>query len=226
MTSLLSYYLVSCFLAFSTLPKSPNNHLSEIHQIQTEWILSDLVADSTHHIRVTGKPTVISCKYGKALVFNGVTDGVFLDQMPLAGLDQFTIEALVRMDLEGKFEQRLFHCGEIRGNRVLLEIRSTATDWYFDAFMKSGDQQKALIDSTLLHPLNQWYHLAFVNNRGKLTTFVNGKKELEYQLHFVPFQGGKTSLGVRLNEQSWFKGAIYKISISSKALNPTDFMNY
>lgn len=37
---------------------------------------------------------------------------------------------------------------------------------------------------------------------------------------------GKTSIGVRLNEQSWFKGTIYKIRISPEALSPNNFMTY
>lgn len=192
----------------------------------TEWILSDLIKTKTEGIRITGSPEVVECKYGKALSFNGSTDGIFLDQMPLAGLKQFTIEAIVRPESGGNFEQRFFHCGEIRESRLLLELRSKHTDWYFDAFIKSGDQQKTLIDSTLLHPLDHWYHLAYVIDQGKLTTYINGKKELESKIDMVPLQGGKTSIGVRLNKLSWFKGAIYKIRITPKALKSNTFMDY
>ncbi|MDP3914942.1 MAG: hypothetical protein Q8R96_14515 [Bacteroidota bacterium] len=45
-------------------------------------------------------------------------------------------------------------------------------------------------------------------------------------LTFSPIQTGKTSIGVRLNEQSWFKGAISQIRVSPEALNPNDFLNY
>lgn len=175
-------------------------------------------------ICIAGTPKIVKCKYGKAVLFNGSTDGIFFDKMPLSGMKQFTIEAIIKPDSGGNFEQRFFHCGEIRGNRVLLELRSVQTNWYLDAFIKSGDQQKTLIDSTLLHPLNQWYHIAFVIYNGKLTTFINGNKELEGQIDLAPFQGGKTSVGVRQNEQSWFKGAIYKIRISPDVLNPVNFM--
>jgi len=192
----------------------------------TEWVLNDLVLAKGGAIRLAGNPKIIDDKYGKVVVFNGTTDGIFLDQMPLAGLEQFTIEAIIRPDSGGKFEQRFFHCGEIRGSRVLFETRSTPTDWYFDAFIKSGDQQKTLIDSTLLHPLNQWYHLAFVVENGKQMTYINGIKELESKIEIVSLTGGKTSIGVRQNEQSWFKGAIYKIRISPTALSPVNFMNY
>jgi hypothetical protein len=38
--------------------------------------------------------------------------------------------------------------------------------------------------------------------------------------------GWKTSLGVRHNELSWFKGAIYRFRITPKILNPKQFLKY
>lgn len=192
----------------------------------TEWLPAELMHSEKRNITISGNPELIDCKYGKALHFNGSTDGVFLKQMPFSGLKQFTIEVLFYPESGGNFEQRLLHLGEIRGNRVLFETRSNTTDWYFDAFIFSGDQKKTLIDSTLLHPFNQWYHLAYVVNRGKLTTFINGEKELESQIKFTPLRSGKTSIGVRQDQRSWFKGAIYKIRITPEALNPSEFMTF
>jgi hypothetical protein len=192
----------------------------------TEWIISDIAEKSQKGIRIAGKPAVMDCKYGKALTFDGSADAIFLDSMPLTGLIHFTIELIIQPFSGGNFEQRFLHFGEVQGYRVLLELRSTPTDWYFDAFVKAGDQQCTLIDPGLLHPLNQWYHLAYVINNGKLETFVNGKKELEGHIVLAPLKGDITSIGVRQNEISWFKGAIYKISITNKALKPLDFMTF
>jgi len=189
-----------------------------------EWNLADFIKPNPE-LRVAGNSQVIDCKYGKALEFNGLNDGIFLEEMPLAGMKEFTIEVLFYPASGGKFEQRFFHTGEIRGDRVLLEIRTTATNWYFDAFVQSGNQKMTLIESKLLHPLNQWYHVAYVVNHGKLCTYINGQKELEGAITFSPIQTGKTSIGVRLNEQSWFKGAISQIRISPKALKAKDFLS-
>lgn len=191
---------------------------------QTEWILSNLILSKTEGIRIAGNPQIIDCKYGKALLFNGSTDGIFMDQMPLDGLKKFTVEVIFRPESGGNFEQRFFHCGEVKGDRVLLELRANPTDWYFDAFITSGDQKKTLIEPKLVHPLDQWYHLAFVIANGKQETYINGIKELESQIEIAPLHGGKTSIGVRLNEQSWFKGAISKIRISPRALSPQKFL--
>lgn len=189
------------------------------------WEMSDLIT-SDSSVRIVGNPKSIECKYGKALEFNGWNDGIFLENMPLSGMEEFTIEVIFYPAIGGNFEQRFFHTGELRGDRVLLEIRTTVTDWYFDAFIKSGDQQKALIEPEFLHSLNQWYHLAFVVDHGKLITYINGQKELKGTIGFSPIQTGKTSIGVRLNEQSWFKGAISQIRISPKALKTKDFLNF
>lgn len=189
-----------------------------------QWNIAELVA-SKSEVRIAGNPKIIESKYGKVLEFNGIGDGLFLTETPLADLKQFTIEVLFYPESGGNFEQRFFHTGEIRGDRVLLEIRTTTKDWYFDAFVQAGNQKMTLIESKLLHPLDQWYHVAYVVDHGKLCTYINGQKELEGAITFSPIKTGKTSIGVRLNEQSWFKGAISQIRISPKALKPKEFLN-
>ncbi len=190
----------------------------------SDWMLNDLVLSSVSGIRIAGKPESINCKYGKALLFNGSSDGVFLDQMPLEGLEKFTIEIIICPHSGGTPEQRYFHSGDVKGNRVLLELRSTPDGWYLDAFVKSGNEQKTLIDPALKHPLDQWAHIAFVVEHGKQQTFINGIKELESSIEFAPLHGGRTSIGVRQSETSWFRGEIYEIRISGDALVPSQFL--
>ena len=177
-------------------------------------------------IRIAGKPEVTDCKYGKALLFNGSTDGIFLDSMPLAQLGNFTIEIIFLPLSGGNFEQRFLHFGEVQGNRLLLELRSAKADWYLDAFIKSGANQCTLIDPKNLHPSDMWYQIACVLDKNKLTTFINGKKENEGDIDFSPLNTGKTSIGVRQNEVAWFKGSIFKVRITGKALTPEEFMKF
>jgi hypothetical protein len=219
-------FVIICFTLLLNFPLQSgaigkdNRMKNCVHWRMTDLIVHDSIA------RILGSPKIIESKYGKVLEFNGVNDGIFLEEMPLANLKEFSIEVLFYPASGGKFEQRFFHIGEIRGDRVLLEIRTTATDWYFDAFVQSGNQKMTLIEPKLLHPLNQWYHVAYVVNHGKLCTYINGQKELEGTIAFSPIQTGKTSIGVRLNEQSWFKGAISQIQISPKALKAKDFLSH
>lgn len=204
--------------------KSIQESKSERKSHRTEWMLSDLVVKTTDSIQIKGKPEIVNFKNNQAVSFNGSSDAIFLESMPLTGYEQFTIELIFRPASGGNFEQRFLHCGEVQGDRVMLELRSTLTNWYFDAFIKAGDSQLALIEPGLLHPLDQWYHLAFVIDHGKLETFVNKRKELEGKIRMTPLKNGKTSIGVRQNEISWFKGAIYKIRITPEALKPKNFM--
>jgi hypothetical protein len=193
---------------------------------RTEWIIASLIQRMPDRIKIEGNPEIVTTSYGKAASFNGSSDGIFVDSMPLTGLNKFTIEIIFKPQSGGNFEQRFLHCGEPQGDRVLLELRSTASGWYFDAFIKVGNQQLALIDPNLLHPNDQWYHLAYIVDNGKLETYVNGKLELEGSLTLSPLKDGKTSIGVRQNEVSWFRGAIYSIRFTGRALTPDDFMKF
>ena len=203
-----------------------NKSNSRTNNVRTEWILASMTEKKSEGLSLRGKPETVDCKYGKALSFNGVSDAVFIEEMPLSGLKKFTIEMIIEPQSGGNFEQRFLHCGETQGDRILLELRATPEGWYFDAFVAVGEQKLALIDPSLLHPVDQWYHLAYVIDNGKLKTFVNGKKELEGSVIFSPVQGGKTSIGVRQNEVSWFKGAVYSVRFTDNALTPDEFMDF
>ncbi len=218
--------IIICFIISLNFP-SQLGAIGKDNRIKNSvlWRMTDVIAPDSM-VRISGTPKIIEGHREKALEFNGINDGIFLEEMPLTGMKEFTIEVLFYPESGGKFEQRFFHTGEILGDRVLLEIRTTATDWYFDAFVQSGTQKMTLIEPKLLHPLNKWYHVAYVVNHGKLCTYINVQKELEGAITFSPIQTGKTSIGVRLNEQSWFKGAISQIRISPEALDPNKFMKF
>jgi len=226
MKRLLLSLLVSLLIFFPAFICAQKSLLNKPDSTPTEWLISDLLQKKTEEIKILGNPSITVSKYGEALAFNGKNEGVFVNKMPLAGLEQFTVEAIFRPDSGGNFEQRFFHCGEIQGSRVMMELRSTPKGWYFDAFLNANESKKTLADSTLLHPSNRWYHVAFVVDKGKLTTYINGKKELQEQIPMTPFYSGKTSIGVRQNELSWFKGAIYMIKITPKALLPNQFTKF
>jgi hypothetical protein len=191
----------------------------------TEWTLSKLIDKPVKGVLIKGKPGTIESKYGKAVSFNGIDDAIYIEDNPIDGLDQFTVEVIFQPASGWNFEQRYLHIGD-QNDRLLLELRSTKTDWYFDAFLKVGTQGLTLIDPKLLHPLDKWYHLAYVINNNKLETYVNGVKELEGTLEHGQVKGKMTSIGVRQNGVSWFKGAIYKIRISPKALTTKEFLKF
>lgn len=212
------------FLVTTSLLFSQQNFNNKVLTERLEWNLSELMNNPV--VEIKGSPKIIETDFGWAVWFNGSSDGIFVDEMPLKGLSAFTVEVVFRPDSGGGFEQRFFHCGEVAGSRVMIELRSVSEGWYFDAYVNANGVKKALIDSSKIHLSNVWYHAAFVIDNGNLTTYINGKKELNEFISFSPFFKGKTSFGVRQNLVSWYKGAIYKLIITARALRPCDFSYY
>jgi len=192
----------------------------------TQWYPAKILK-SKKYAELSGSPKPVDSPYGKAVWFNGQDDGLWIDELPLKALTEFTVEMIFCPDsAQTPFEQRMLHIGENKGDRMLLELRAVDGSWYFDGFAASGENKKALIDENLLHPLGKWYHVAFVISPNQLTTFVNGKQELTQNFEFLPIPSGASSIGARIDKRSWFKGAIYKIRITPKAIKPSEFMTF
>jgi len=219
------FYLILAITACSNLAANRQERDESQASKSVEWTICEFVETPFEKIIISGHPVLVSSPYGQAVQFNGINDAIFVDNAPILGLSSFTIEAIIRPDAGGLPEQRFLHMGETNGDRALLETRVNERGWYLDAHIRSGDERLTLIDSTLLHPLNQWHHVAAVFENGTLATYVNGKKELEGRIDsFKPLESGKTSIGVRQDRRDWFKGAIYKIRVSPAALNETGFL--
>jgi hypothetical protein len=223
-TLIVGALFIGFFNSTNILAQTKDTLMDRQHQI-VEWELGRLNDSPINGKTISGKPEKVSCPYGKAMQFDGLGDGIFLDENPLENLAQFTIEVVIYPDPKGEFEQRFLHMGEVNGDRVLLELRLTKEDqWYLDAYIKAAGAFQTLIDSSLAHPAGAWYRVAFVVDNGKTATYVNGKHELDGKIIFSPFKSGKTSIGVRLNKKSWFKGAIYKVRITPRCLAPSEFI--
>ena len=189
-----------------------------------EWQLGTLNTSALSVESKSGNPSTIDSPFGKAVLFDGKGDGLFLERNPLVNLRQFTVEVIFRPDPNGQTEQRFLQMGEVNGERMMLETRLTSENqWYLDAYIKSGDSSKALIDNSKLHPAGEWCHIALVVDDGKMDTYVAGKHELEGTVPFSPFKRGRTSIGVRMNKVYWFKGAIARIRVTPKCLMPSEF---
>ncbi len=87
---------------------------------------------------ISGNPETEISPYGDAICFDGKNDGWFLPVNPLKDLKEFTVEVLFRPDHDGPEEQRFLHIGEIHGDRVLIETRTTSDGkWYLDTYIQS-----------------------------------------------------------------------------------------
>jgi hypothetical protein len=192
-----------------------------------ECTLSDLKTKVAGEM-ISGSPALVDSPYGKAVWFDGIDDGYFLENNPLNGLSCFTIEAIICPDADGPFEQRFLHIGGTDSDRLLLELRLTPeNNWYLDTFILCGESKQAVIDPQLLHPAGKWYHVVLtLDKTGKMTNYINGKVELTGNVSYRPINSGAMSLGARRNKVSWFKGAIYKVKITPEVLEPKGFMPF
>jgi hypothetical protein len=190
------------------------------------WNFTQLDQIGGHKTSVVGAPRVIDTPEGKAVEFDGVDDGLFIDFNPLAGMEKFTAEVIFRPDAGGPPAQRFVHLQEDGGeNRLLFETRLTADNrWFLDTFIKSGDGNYTLLAEKWPHPIGPWYHAAVVMDGRTMRHFVNGKEELSTPIVFKPQQPGRTSIGVRINKVSWYKGAVRQFRSSPGMLTPEQFL--
>jgi len=196
---------------------------------QEVWTFDRLDKIGGHPATAIGHPHVIDTPGGKAIEFNGVDDGLFIDVHPLAGARTFTWEAIFRPD-GGNAEQRWFHLeenpatGSDSNNRMLFEIRVVDGRWCLDAFNKSSSASKALLNRQNLHELGRWHHAAAVYDGTEFRSYVDGVQDGAAQVHLTPQGAGRTSVGVRMNKVFYFKGAVRTARFTRHALPPSEFL--
>ena len=185
------------------------------------WRVDDPKRVGEQATTVLGAPRVLQEEGRKALRFNGASDGLIVPQVPIQGWRAFTIEVLFKPAADGPEAQRFVHLEDKAENRALIETRVTpAGQWYLDTFLFSKPREHGvtLVDKAKLHPCDHWYWAALVYDGKVMSHFVNGAKEKEGALEFGPMLEGRTSLGVRLNQVFWFKGAIAEVRFHPRAL--------
>lgn len=185
------------------------------------WRFDSLTIAGSGPANVLGAPKPVRTERRPALVFNGVSDGLIFSENPLRAQRTFTIEVLFRPDHDGPAAQRFVHVEDTAENRALIETRLTDNrQWCLDTFLysKPRDRGVTLIDNRKLHPTDRWYWAALVYDGTKMSHFVNAAKELDGTIEFGPMGEGRTSVGVRLNQVFWFKGAIAELRFHSRPL--------
>lgn len=192
----------------------------------TTWKLDNLNKIGGYKIEVLGQPKVIKTDKGKAIEFDGVDDGIFIETNPLAGARSFTIEAFFRPAADGLAEQRWLHVEDLENveSRAMLETRVIKDLWFLDTFLKSGENRLPLYAEKFKHATGRWYHVALVYDGTEMRHYIDGKLELSGKIAMKPFGPGRVSIGVRQNKVYWFKGAVRKVRFSHAALTPEQFL--
>ncbi len=116
-------------------------------------------------------------------------------------------------------EQRYFHVEDTAGRRGLLELRMVgAAAWCLDTFLKNGDAKLTLIDRAKTHPAGRWTWVALRYDGVTASAWVDGVPQGEGTVAFPAMRDGRTSLGVRMDRRSWYRGAIREVRVSREAL--------
>jgi Concanavalin A-like lectin/glucanases superfamily len=192
---------------------------------RTTWKIDNLKKIGGFQTTILGEPKIIKTDKGKAVEFDGIDDGIFINTNPIEGFSAFTIEAIFRPDSGGTKEQRWFHIEQTAlESRALLETRLVGEEWFLDTFLKSDENRLPLLAENFRHPLNKWYHVALVYDGSEMRHYVDGNLELSGKVNFKAMSSGKISFGVRQNKVYWFKGAIRKAGFTNRALPPKEFM--
>ena len=140
-------------------------------------------------------------------------------------MNRFTIEVLFANDLDGPEEQRFLHIEEAgTGNRALVELRHRDRAFSLDTYLRHGDAQLTLLDRVRTHPAGGWHVAALTFDGATMTDFVDGARELSGDVAFRALGPGRTSIGVRQNQVSWFKGKIRTVRVTPDVLEPSQFL--
>ena len=185
----------------------------------TVWKLRDPARVGDRVAEVVGRPRASGTGADTGILFDGQGDGVFVPANPLAGWRAFTIQVRFKPDGSGGEEQRFLHLEDELKHRVLMETRVRDQHWSLDTFLFQDAVRKlTLLDRTKVHPTDRWYWVALVYDGTTMSHYIDGELELAGEVEFPPMTTGRTSIGVRQNRVSWFKGAIAEVRFTPAAL--------
>jgi len=190
------------------------------------WDVDNLERIGGHAVQVIGSPLVVETDAGRAVQFNGRTDGLLVEGNPLAGLARFTVEVVFSPDADGPEEQRFLHIQEAASqNRAMVELRLANGAWSLDTFLIHGKEQLTLLDRTRTHPAGAWHVASLTFDGQVMTHYVDGVQQGSGLVAFRPLADGRTSIGVRQNLVSWFKGRIRQVRVTPAVIAPSAFLS-
>jgi hypothetical protein len=199
---------------------------------QETWRFDTTSSLGGHPTKILGHPQVIDTPLGKAVQFNGVDDALFVNVHPLAGTTTWTWEMIFHPDADGKPEQRIVHLqsidpvsGEdIPNERMLFEVRIRNGRWCLDSFATAGGQARTLLNCEKTYAFGPWYLVTAVYDGKNFRNYVGDELQGEGELHIPAERPGHSSVGVRINLRDYYKGAIYELRFTPRALKPSEFL--
>lgn len=223
--------VMQLFFIESSIAQTNNaNKFMNSVNIKEIWDVNNLCAIGGFSLDVFGTPIVKEFPEGKAIIFDGVGDGIIVLGNTINNSASFTAEIIFKpfASYPNNIEQRFLHIQKpnVEGRRVLLELRlNDSNEWYVDTHIRADSTFLTSIAKDFPHKVDQWYHLALVYDNGIASHYVNGYKEMSGRVNFIPIDSGQVSIGMRMNKKSFFKGAIKTVRLTPAALNPSQFLS-
>jgi hypothetical protein len=193
------------------------------------WNINSITSIGGNAVSLNGSPVVISDGNTQVVEFDGIDDGMIINTNPIQGANEFTVEVIIKPYTGGNYEQRFLSIRETATEniRLLMEIRVKNNGWWLDTFLKYNSASLTLLDTAnkaLKHTINEWTHAALVFKNDTMKAYVNGVEELKGYVDFNAMKEGLTSVGMRYNKASFYKGAIKIIKFTHKALSAKEFI--
>ena len=185
------------------------------------WKIDSINEIDGNPVTISGAPRVISTEEGDAVEFNGKSDGILVQTNPISNWNKFQIEIDIKPypGFPENVEQRFLHIQDPKNEnrRILIELRLNKNhEWYGDWFIKTENESLTLVDTTQTHPLNKWSTISLQYEEGEATGYVNGEFQVKGNIKYLsPGSEANTSIGTRMDQRSWFKGAIKEIRFIS-----------
>jgi xylan 1,4-beta-xylosidase len=204
--------------AFLGLPVQPSSN-------PIVWDVDNLSRIGGNTLEIIGAPKVVATDVGPAVAFDGKSDGLLVNGNPLAGLSRFTLEVLFSPDADGIEEQRFVHIQESAAeNRAMVELRLAGGRWSLDTFLLHGAERLTLLDRAKTHTTAEWHVASLTFDGQTMAHFVDGIPQGSGSVAFKALAGGRTSIGVRQDRRSWFKGRIRSVRVTPSVLAPAAFL--
>lgn len=213
--------LIILTTAFVSLRAQPSEHHI--------WNTDNLKEIGGYPVTLFGNPVVKDFKFGSAIEFDGKDDGIIVKGFPFNKHASFTAEVIFNPydSFPNNKEQRFLHVqSPNRGSRrFLIELRlNEKKQWYIDTHIRADSTFLTCLAKEFPHPVNKWYHIVFTYNNGKARHFVNGVEEMSGEVKYIPIDSANVSIGMRMNQVSFFNGAIHSVAFSKRELNPSEFL--
>ena len=208
-----------------------------------EWPLenTNFINNSNTHT-ILGVPEIAEGLVGNGVLFNGITDGLLIDDNPIANAEAYTVEFYAYPhDTETKAKLLNVWTAE-EDSGMFVECWGTTPDQeplagyvHFKIHQTNGTYWYGKGFSAAL-PVDHWYHVAMVVDSldaklyidGELDTTVVYLNDPGYVLgrEYEPFLNGFTAVGVRggANQKDFYTGLVDHIKFTKEALTPDEFM--